>query len=63
MRTRVDLRLRDEAARYALRFACEDCASFDPARERCAHGYPPGPRRGALDEDELSFCKEFDTGS
>jgi hypothetical protein len=62
MRTLVDARLREEAARFSLRFACEDCAHFDEAAARCAHGYPPAPRRGALDGDELSFCKEFEAG-
>jgi hypothetical protein len=62
MKTRVDLILRDEAARFALRFACEDCAHFDGTAARWAHGYPPAPRRADLRHDELSFCKEFELG-
>ena len=67
MRTRADLRLREEAARFALRFACDDCAHFDADRARCAHEYPPGPRRDALaptdaGDPTLSFCKEFELG-
>jgi hypothetical protein len=38
MRTRVDERLEREAARFAFRFACEDCVHFEhergPERER-----------------------------
>jgi hypothetical protein len=62
MKTRVGPLLRDEAARFALRFACEDCAHFDAERAACAHGYPPGPRRPALASDEVVFCKEFELG-
>ena len=62
MRTRVDARLREEAARYALRFACEDCAHFDPGSGRCSLGYPASPRREALLAQELELCKEFELG-
>jgi len=70
MKTAIDSRLLEEAARFAFRFACEDCAYFvEPdvasgarnAPERCAHGYPPAPRRRELaPERELTFCKEFE---
>jgi hypothetical protein len=63
MRTLVDARLREEAARYALRFACEDCAHFDPGAERCSLEYPASPRRDALSSAELELCKEFELGS
>jgi hypothetical protein len=69
MRTRVDARLREEAARYALRFACEDCAHFDPSSGRCSLEYPASPRRDALlappagdETTELELCKEFELG-
>jgi len=69
VRTRVDARFREEAARYALRFACEDCAHFDPAGERCSLEYPASPRRDALlappardETPELELCKEFELG-
>lgn len=62
MKTAVDARLRLEAARFALRFACDDCAHFDRERARCAHGYPPAPRRDALDADTIELCKEFELG-
>jgi hypothetical protein len=59
----VDARLREEARRFALRFACEDCAHFDAHREACVHGYPAAPRLAEIDEeDELLFCKEFELG-
>ncbi len=63
MRTRCDAELRAEAAHFALRFACEDCAHFDAHRGACSHGYPPGPRKRALGEAELVFCKEFELGA
>ena len=63
MRTPVTARLRDEAAHFAFRFSCDDCAHFVAASSRCAHEYPVAPRRGALAEDnELVFCKEFELG-
>ena len=62
MRSLVDERLREEARTFALRFACEDCAYFEPEYERCGNGYPTGShvhvdlslRR------HLEFCKEFE---
>lgn len=62
MRTLVDARFREEAARYALRFACEDCAHFDPPAGRCSLEYPASPRRDALLARELELCKEFELG-
>jgi hypothetical protein len=62
VKTRVDARLRDEAVRYALRFACEDCAHFDPASARCSLEYPASPRRDALEAEELELCKAFELG-
>ncbi len=63
MKTPVDDRLRREASLFALRFACEDCAHA--TREdglRCTLGYPATPRRQALDEVEIVFCKAFELG-
>jgi hypothetical protein len=60
MRTRVDDRLREEAARFSFRFACDDCAHFDPGAARCSLGYPAEPRRDALSHPFLELCKEFD---
>lgn len=65
MKTKVDARLVAESARFAFRFACDDCAHFEPGRAgdegRCGHGYPPSPRRDALTLGaSCAFCKEFE---
>ncbi|HEY1696583.1 MAG TPA: hypothetical protein VGG39_30690 [Polyangiaceae bacterium] len=60
MKTRVDDRLRDEARRYAFRFACDDCVHFDAASSRCSLGYPSAPRRDALEGALLELCKSFE---
>ena len=62
MRTPVDLRLREEAARFQLRFTCEDCVHFAAERRACANGYPT---QAHLEVDlehaeHLEFCKEFE---
>jgi hypothetical protein len=66
MKTLVDEALRRDAARFAFRFACEDCAHASQAsKERkltCSLGYPPAPRREAIDHAELELCKEFELG-
>ena len=62
MRTKVDDRLRSEAARFNLRFTCEHCAHFVPEARACAHGYPSEAHRGLelANETSLEFCKEFE---
>lgn len=60
--SRVDERLRHEAAQFALRFGCESCAHFAPESRSCGNGYPTTPH---LDIDlaraeSLEFCKEFE---
>ncbi len=61
MRTKVTLQLLDEAARFSLRYACDDCAHFLVSTARCAHGYPTGERTGELREGrEIEFCKEWE---
>ena len=64
MKTRVTLRFLDEARRFDLRYACDDCAHFEAVEGACAHGYPLGERRARAlrEDDELSFCKEFEAG-
>lgn len=66
MRSPVDARLREEAARYVFRFACEDCAHFDDGRARCSLEYPAAPRRDVLDatarDSCLELCKAFELG-
>lgn len=58
----VDDRLREEAARFQLRFACPDCASFDEEHRACSLGFPPEPH---LDpeiglREVVTFCKAFE---
>jgi acetone carboxylase gamma subunit len=60
--TAVDDRLRDEARRFALRFACPDCASFDDEARRCSLTFPVDAH---IDPDlegrsEVVFCKAFE---
>ena len=51
-----------EAKAHALRWSCEDCALFDEANERCAHGFPTAEHRRAHNERTslLVFCKDFE---
>ncbi|HEX3771608.1 MAG TPA: hypothetical protein VHV30_12110 [Polyangiaceae bacterium] len=61
MKTPVDARLRDEAARFAFRFACDDCAHFDAGAARCSLQFPATLRRGALEEaPAIELCKAFE---
>ena len=65
MKTPVDARLTSEAARFGLRFACDDCVHFSPEREpTCGHGWPVRLRRSAISEGAppagIEFCKEFE---
>lgn len=60
--SRIDERLRREAAHFELRFGCESCAHFAPEARRCSNGYPTAPH---LDVDlaraeSLEFCKAFE---
>jgi len=57
-----DARFREQRERFQLRFNCEDCVLFDPARG-CAHGYPTVKHHAARYDDPeapLLFCKDFD---
>ena len=63
MRIPQDERFRQEWERFALRFCCEDCALFDPERQRCVHSYPVWQHRRARYRDpeaDLLFCKDFE---
>jgi hypothetical protein len=60
MKTPVDAAFRDEAERFAFRFACDDCAHFALHTGRCSLSYPAAPRRGALEGAELVLCKTFE---
>jgi hypothetical protein len=62
MRVLVDDRLRAEAERYRLVFACPACASFCPDSGACSLGYP---NEEHIDERlesraEVVFCKAFE---
>ncbi|MCC6557989.1 MAG: hypothetical protein IT372_34010 [Polyangiaceae bacterium] len=59
---RVDDRLREEAQRFRLLFACPDCAAFDPGASRCSLGFPCEPHADPdLDgREEVIFCKAFE---
>ncbi len=64
MKTRVTLRVLQEIEAFRLRYACDDCAHFvaQSGDEACAHGYPLGERRRSLRvDDEIVFCKEFES--
>lgn len=62
MKTRVDDRLRREAAQFSFRFACDDCAHAgrDGATLHCSLGYPLAPRREDLSRAEIELCKSFE---
>jgi hypothetical protein len=58
----IDDRLRDEARRFRLVFACPDCAAYDPEGDRCSLGFPNEPHRerSLADREEIIFCKAFE---
>lgn len=62
MRTIVDLKLREEARRYLLRFSCADCVHFEKITGTCAEGFPNDEHvTDDLDAlDVVVFCKEFE---
>ena len=62
MRTLIDLRLREEARRFDLRFTCTDCVHFEAERRACANEYPTQAHLDVdLEQREgLEFCKEFE---
>lgn len=58
MKTVVDSRLREQARRFELRFACDDCVHFQVSEgpsssssgsSGCSLAYPAAPRRSALE--------------
>ncbi len=61
MKTLVDQRLREEAKKFSLQFACPHCAYFDPEEERCSEGYPITEHRDpTLSSETILFCKLFE---
>jgi len=58
MKTLVDEKLREEAARFRLVYRCDDCAHFTGSA--CAHEWPTKPHRKSLQNAFIVFCKEFE---
>ncbi len=58
----VDDRLREEARRFRLVFACPDCAAYDAEGDRCSLGFPHDAHRDPILEGrrEVIFCKAFE---
>ena len=58
----VDERLREEARRFRLRFACSDCLHAEPETRRCSLAFPEEARPDeALEHlSALYFCKCFE---
>ncbi len=59
---RIDDRLRDEARRFHLVFACPSCVSYDPEGDRCSLGFPHQDHKSEALEgrEEVVFCKAFE---
>jgi len=60
VRTRVDSQLREEAEKFAFRFACDDCAHFEATTASCSLSFEAAPRRDALRGTHLELCKAFE---
>jgi hypothetical protein len=63
VRVRLDHRFDEERARFALRFACEDCAHHEARTGRCRHEWPAEDHLAAavkIGAAEIVFCKEFE---
>ena len=62
MQSPVDAKLAEEASTYRLRFACPDCAHFQPETRTCSNGYPSGPHLGTelVPDAVVVFCKLFE---
>ncbi|HSC88811.1 MAG TPA: hypothetical protein VLC09_16125 [Polyangiaceae bacterium] len=61
MQTPIDPRLRREAERFHLRFACPDCVYYDDVGGRCSEGYPVKEHASRdLERDSVTFCKLFE---
>jgi hypothetical protein len=60
MKLEADETFRAEVARYGLVRSCEDCALYDEAKDRCAHGYPTAEHKKSADARLVVFCKDFE---
>jgi len=62
VRTPVDAEFIRQATALRLRFACEDCAFFEPRSRECSEGYPNAGHRDVnlRGGTSLEFCKSFE---
>ena len=70
MKFPLTAQLIEEAKRFDLRSACQDCFYWNEKKETCWHSWPDeGQRRWPLDAPdpvtgevptEVAFCKEFE---
>jgi hypothetical protein len=62
VRTPVDAEFIRQATALRLRFACEDCAFFEPGTRACSEGYPNVGHRDVdlRTASTLEFCKSFE---
>jgi hypothetical protein len=62
MISRVDDRLREQIARFSLRYTCEACVHFERDVGACSNGYSTIPHRQTdiRTTTELVFCKAFE---
>ena len=59
MKTLVDERLIEEAARFGLRHRCDDCVHWDGVR--CGDAWPTEAHRLPIASEAIVvFCKEFE---
>ena len=64
-RAEVQEEFEAEAARFNLRFRCDDCAHFDASNDRCAFGHPTAAMRDGSTwvlgpRGAWMFCKDFE---
>ena len=58
----IDARLKREHDTFRLRFACEDCAHYDPDAGRCSNGFPCEDHKDSklAGRHQVTFCKAFE---
>jgi hypothetical protein len=59
MKTTVDARLRREAERFHLRFACDDCAHFNPGAANPGAANPGAANPGAANPGGARCSLEY----
>ncbi len=63
MKTKVDARLKEEATRFRLQFACPHCAYFNEDSRSCSEGYPVDAHLDpSWERADVLFCKLFELG-